>query len=91
MTIDNRKINIIEKITRLSDNHLLESIEQLLALKTDNSALIQRYVKPIRKVTNLEKMIAEKQYKGINKAVIQSITKTINIPQSTDDLLKMLD
>ena len=35
--------------------------------------------------------MAEKQYKGVDKQVIQSIATTIDIPQETDDLLKMLD
>lgn len=91
MTTESRKLNIIQEINALSDETLLERIEILLRLKTDNTSFIQKYVKPIRKVTNLDKMITEKQYKGVDKEAFQSIVKTIDIPQETDDLLKMLD
>lgn len=91
MTTEHRKLNIIQQISVLSDDTLLDRIEALLHLKTDNSAFLQKYVRPIRKVTNLEKMIVEKQYTGVDKTVIQSVVKTIDIPQETDELLQMLD
>lgn len=91
MTTEHRKLSIIQRISILSDDTILERIEALLHLKTDNSSFLQQYVKPIRKVTNLDKMIANKQYKGVDKTIIQSVVKTIDIPQETDELLKMLD
>ena len=45
MTTESRKLNIIQQISILSDETLLERIEVLLRLKTDNSSFIQKYVK----------------------------------------------
>lgn len=92
MKADYRKEKVIEKIKVLSDETILKKIELLL---NDNSfediQFIQEYVKPIRKITDINALVKEKNYKGINKNELKSITSTINIPQETEELLAMLD
>ncbi len=85
-----RKEKLIQQINSLANEQVLAQIEALLARTTDNTAFLQRYVKPPRKKTDIELMIREQNYKGVNKIKLRQITQSINIPQSTDELLLML-
>lgn len=85
-----RKEKVIQKIELLADDKLLAQIEALLNNVSDNTLFLQKYIKPIRKKTNIDALIKAKNYAGVNKRKIKSITETINIPQTTDELLLML-
>lgn len=85
-----RKEKLIQQINNLANEQVLAQIEALLTRATDNTAFLHRYVKPTRKKTDIELMIREQNYKGVNKMKLRQITQSINIPQSTDELLLML-
>lgn len=85
-----RKEKLIQQINNLANEQILAQIEALLARTTDNTTFLQRYVKPTRKKTDIELMVREQNYKGVNKTKLRQITQSINIPQSTDELLLML-
>jgi len=85
-----RKKRVIKQIASLSDESIFMQIEVLLNQVSDDVAFIQKYVRPIRKKTDVNALIKQKNYKGIDKMKLQQITQSIDIPQSTDELLAML-
>lgn len=91
MIANTRKVKVIQKIERLSDEIMLKKIEQLLDNTSNDLLFIQKYVKPIRKTTDIDALVKAKAYKGMNNDVLKSISQTIDIPQETEDLLAMLD
>ncbi len=85
-----RKKRIIKQIASLSDEKILMQIEGLLNQVSDDIAFIQKYVRPIRKKTDVNALIKQKNYNGIDKRKLQQITQSFDVPQSTDELLAML-
>lgn len=85
-----RKKRVIKQIASLSDEKILMQIEGLLNQVSDNMAFIQKYVRPIRKKTDVNALIRQKNYKGIDKKKLHQITQSFDVPQSTDELLAML-
>ncbi|MFK7904101.1 MAG: hypothetical protein AB8B69_03205 [Chitinophagales bacterium] len=64
--------------------------QALGAEKSSDFSIIQKYVRPIRKKTDVEALIKAKGYQGVDKQKFKQITQSIDIPQSTDELLNML-
>ena len=91
MIANTRKLKVIQEIERLSNDNILKRIEQLLENASNDVLFVQKYVRPIRKTTDIDALVKAENYNGINKNVLKSITQTIDIPQETDELLAMLD
>lgn len=70
--------------------YLVEKYANVEQEQNKDTTFLQQFAKPMRKRTNIDAMVRQSDYKGVNKAKINSITKTIDIPQSTDELLIML-
>lgn len=70
--------------------YLVEKYAHVEQEQSQDAAFLEQFVKPMRKRTDIDAMVRQQNYKGVNKAKIQNITRTINIPQSTDELLLML-
>ncbi len=85
-----RKKRVIQQISSLSDDKILMQIERFLKQVSGDMAVIQKYVRPIRKKTDVNALIRKKNYKGIDKKELKRITQSFDVPQSTDELLAML-
>ena len=52
--------------------------------------IIQKYTRPIRKVTRIEDLIKEQNYKGVNEEKLKEIVMKINIEQDVEVLIEQL-
>ena len=85
-----RKKRVIKRIISLSNECTLTKIEELLNQVSDDILLIQKYVRSTRQKTDVDTLIREKNYRGIDKKELKRITQSFDVPQSTDELLAML-
>ncbi|MEM8524716.1 MAG: hypothetical protein AAGG68_08730 [Bacteroidota bacterium] len=58
--------------------------------ESQDDLFLQQFVKPMLKRTDIDVMVRQQHYKGVDKVKMRNITQSINIPQSTDELLLML-
>lgn len=70
--------------------YLVDKYASVEQKQNQDTAFLNQFAKPIRKQTDVEALVREQNYKGVDKAKIKSITQTIDIPQSTDELLLLL-
>lgn len=70
--------------------YLVEKYTIAEQAQNQDTTFLQQFVKPMRKHTDINALVKEQNYSGVDKAKVQNIVKAINIPQSTDELLMML-
>lgn len=68
----------------------VEQAKNTFSQNADDGLFLQQYIKPMRKQTDIADIVREQNYHGVDKEKMYGITQTINIPQSTDELLLML-
>ena len=85
-----RKYKLIQEIINLEDEAEISKLEAQLALLHQKEKFWSA-IKPIRKAVSLEDMIAEQGYKPLQKKDFFQKTKKLDIEESLEDLLLMLD
>ncbi len=90
MTIETRKYQLIEEIMRTTDEQILGKFEEILKEYHQSMGSIKHLVKPTRSKTNVDQLVKEQGYKGVDKAKVDQLIEEINIEEPIEDLLKML-
>ena len=90
MTIEARKYQLIEEITRVTDEHLLNKFEQVLKEYTQSLDSIGHLVKPIRDKTDVDQLVKAQKYQGVDQAKLDQLINDINIEEPIENLLEML-
>lgn len=86
--IDSRKLKLIEKITALSSEVALEKLEQYLAISEEEKATM---LQPVRDHITVEELRKEQNYKGIDRAKFEALVDKLDIQESLEELLSMLN
>jgi len=89
MTVETKKYKLIEKITSLQDEEVLNKLELLLKEYSSGNAILMEIVKPMREELDIEQLKLEQNYKGFNKEEVDQLIKEINIQEPIEDLLRM--
>lgn len=86
----NRKYKLIEEITDINNEGLLIELEEYLA-KLRAKREWHDIVKPIREEISIEELKKEQGYKPISKEEFDKLVKDLDIEESIEELLSMLD
>ena len=90
MTIEARRYNLIEGIMRVSDEGTLDKLEQILKEYVQARESIAHLVKPMRKKLDVEQLMQEQGFKGVNKEKIVRLIEEIALEEPIEELLEMI-
>ncbi len=90
MTKEAKKYHLIEEIIQIEDDLLLNKFEELLREYKESMNSIRHLVKPVRKKTDVDQLVKEQGYKGIEKGELDQIIEEIAIEEPIEDLLEMI-
>ena len=90
MIVETKKYKLIEKITSLQDEEVLNKLELLLKEYSSGNAILMEIVKPMREELDIEQLKLEQNYKGFNKEEVDQLIKEIDIQEPIEDLLRMV-
>ena len=90
MTVETKKYKLIEKITSLQDEEVLNKLELLLKEYSSGNAILMEIVKTMREELDIEQLKLEQNYKGFNKEEVDQLIKEIDIQEPIEDLLRMV-
>jgi hypothetical protein len=90
MTIEARKYHLIEGIMKVSDEGIISKLEQILKDFSEASESIKHLVKPMRKKLDIDELIAEQGFAGVDKTKIDHLIEEMAIEEPIDDLLEMI-
>ena len=89
--IDERKYKLIREIMELDNESILSRIEeQLASIKADND-LWSKVIKPVKNSITIEQMITEQNYQSIDRDSFFASVNVLEITESIEELLSMLD
>ena len=80
--LDSRKYKLIQEIMKLDNEEALSKLEE---------EVFWTAIKPLRKTITLEQMIKEQNYKPIEKDEFFKMVDELEIEESIEELLSMLD
>ncbi len=85
---EKRKRVIISKIQQVKDELLLQQIEADLNRTIENSNAQNTVIKPLRPNINVDEMVEEQNYSGINRADFDKLINELDIQEDLVELLK---
>lgn len=88
-SIDTLKVNLISRISALSNEEVLRQLEQILipSESADPSDILFRLSKPIPKKLDIDALIVKQGFKGINRIKFDQLVRKINIQEPLEELL----
>jgi hypothetical protein len=90
LNLDTRKYRLIKTIMDLNDEMSIGFLENQVE-ELEQKAKFWEAIKPIKKATTLEEMIAEQNYKPISAAAFFEQASAIEMNEPIEELLEMLD
>ena len=88
--LDSRKYKLIQEIMKLDNEEALSKLEEEVeSIQQEEVFCIA--IKPLRKTITLEQMIKEQNYKPIEKDEFFKMVDELEIEESIEELLSMLD
>jgi hypothetical protein len=90
-TIDTKKVRLVNKITSVQDEALLDLLEKIFdSAPTANAAVWAKVVKPIRQRQTIEDMVREQNFQGFDRAGFDKIIEELDVQDPDGELLKLL-
>ncbi len=90
MTIAEKKISIFNQVQQVNNVELLEQVERLLQkLFAEENEHLQ-YVKPMRKVTNIEDILKNQGHKKISQSEWDELVKELDLQETAEELIAQL-
>ena len=88
--LDSRKYKLIQEIMKLDNEEALSKLEEEVEA-IQQEEVFWTAIKPLRKTITLEQMIKEQNYKPIEKDEFFKMVDELEIEESIEELLSMLD
>ena len=88
--LDSRKYKLIQEIMKLDNEEALSKLEEEVE-SIQQEEVFWTAIKPLRKTITLEQMIKEQNYKPIEKDEFFKVVDELEIEESIEELLSMLD
>ena len=88
--LDSKKLKLIEKITSIGSIEEIDDIERfvkMLKLNKEHGHIF----KGIQHEVTVEKLKKEQNFKGIDREEFDNLVEELNIQESIEELLSMLD
>ena len=80
-TIDNRKIQLINALTNIEDDFLIQQLESLLLKKQSKKLLLEKLAKPRRAKMDIETLKKEQNYQGFDRVKFDRLAREINLQE----------
>lgn len=90
MTVETKKYKLIEKITSLQDEEVLNKLELVLNEYSRGNLILMDIVKPIREKLDIEQLKKEQNYQGFDKEEVDRLIKEIDLQEPIEELIKMI-
>ncbi len=88
--LDSRKYKIITQITGIQDEGEILELERYIE-QLAQKRLLDELIKPMKKTISVETLVSEQNYEGIDKDKFENLVDELDIKESIEDLLKMLN
>lgn len=87
--IDSLKVHLIARISTLSNEETLRQLERILMPRAsaDPSDILQRLARPMPKKLDIEALIAQQGFKGVDRAKFDRLIRKINVTEPLEQLL----
>lgn len=90
-TIDSKKVRLVNKITSVQDEALLDLLEKIFdSTPVTNATLWAKVVKPIRQRQTIEDVVREQNFEKFDRAGFDKIIEELDIQDPEGELLKSL-
>lgn len=90
IAIKDKKRQVIEKVASIANDHLLDSINQLIDNFPAEDADLDQLVKPMRDTLDIDQLKVEQNYQGFNRAKTEQLIKEIDLQEPLEELLKSI-
>ena len=97
MTLEAKKINVVQIILSIDNEAIIDQISARLIQmipsdkKMGDDVLLAKYAGTIEENLDLDKIMKEQNYSGIDIEKMDRLAKEANIEESIEELLQMLD
>ena len=90
-TIDSKKVRLVNKITSIEDEALLDLLEKIFdSNPVVDTAIWNKVVKPIRQRQTIEDMMREQNFEKFDRMGFDKIIEELDIQDPEGELLKSL-
>lgn len=90
MTVQAKKYQIIEQITHIEDEQLLDQLQHWIEVNQSNDSILASLIKPMREKLDIEQLKIEQNYKGFDKVEVDRLIKEADIQEPIEELLSMI-
>lgn len=90
MTIETRKYQLIEGIMKVTDEAMLKKLEGMLSQYHNNFDSIQHIAKPIKKKLDIDQLVKDKNYKGVDKSKVDNLIDEMGLDTPIEELIDMI-
>ncbi len=90
MSVETKKYKLIEKITGVQNEAILNRLEFILAEYSKGKEILLTLAKPLKEKLDIEQLKIDQNYQGFNAKEVDQLIKEIDIPEPIGDLLKMI-
>ena len=87
MTVETKKNQIIQKITEINDESLLNKLESILNEHLRGESVLFELIKPMREKLDIEALKKEQDYQGFDENEVNSLIKEIDFKEPLEELL----
>ena len=88
--LDRKKLKLIQKITKLSSKEDIDGLEKFME-SLDNKNIYSELFKPMREDISVEYLKREQNFVGIDRKEFDALAKKLNIKESLEELIAMID
>ena len=92
MSFEIKKIDLVRFILSIDNEHIIDEIKnQIIHLYANgNDTTLSKYTAKLEETTNLDKIMKEQNFKGIDPVKMEMLSKKAAIQEPLEDLLNML-
>lgn len=90
MTVDEKKYKLIEKITDLQDEEVLNKVDFILSEYSKGNLILMEIVNRVKNKFDIDQLKKEQNYQGFDKEEVNQLIKEIDIQEPIEELLKMI-
>ncbi|MFN7117296.1 MAG: hypothetical protein ACK4TA_10890 [Saprospiraceae bacterium] len=89
MTIEAKKMRLIQRIIETEDPALLEKLNEVAGIATTDADILAQLSSPIQPLFDLEAIKREQNYQPTDKATLNRIIQEADIQEPIEELLEM--
>lgn len=88
MTIEAKKYHLIEQITAIQEEALLNRLEAVLQEASDTNQILLQLAKPMRDKLDINELIKAQDFKGVDKEKMNRLIEEIALDEPIEELIE---